>query len=168
MDAVLAYARRRVRSVHDAEEIAAEVFSVAWRRREAIPADPLPWLYGVARNAVLNHNRGRRRQAALLARLRDEPQWPGLCNPDPATVACADRPVLRCIAALDEPEREMLLLVAWEGLTHDRAAAAMDMSRPTFSRRHAQARDRLAALLAESDAAAANVCPTATGGSTDG
>src|SRR5205807_951304 len=47
-----------------ADEIAAETFMVAWRRFEHIPPEPLPWLYGVARNVVLRHRAGLARQAA--------------------------------------------------------------------------------------------------------
>ena len=44
---------RRVASAQGAaDEIAAETFLVAWRKFDALPSDPLPWLYGVARNVV--------------------------------------------------------------------------------------------------------------------
>ncbi len=51
---VLAYALRRTRTVADAEDAAAETFVVAWRKRASIPADPLPWLYGIARRVLAN------------------------------------------------------------------------------------------------------------------
>ncbi len=47
-----AYAERRV-GAEAADEVTAETFLVAWRRLDAIPSEPLPWLYGVARNVVL-------------------------------------------------------------------------------------------------------------------
>jgi DNA-directed RNA polymerase specialized sigma24 family protein len=31
---------------------AAQTFAVAWRRLDALPADPLPWLLGVARRVI--------------------------------------------------------------------------------------------------------------------
>ena len=50
----------------DADDVVAEVFTIAWRRFDDIPADAaIPWLYGVARNVVRNHRRGERRRAAL-------------------------------------------------------------------------------------------------------
>jgi RNA polymerase sigma-70 factor (ECF subfamily) len=50
--AVLAYARRR--GSRDADAIAAEVMTIAWRRLADVPRDdPRPWLYATARNLVL-------------------------------------------------------------------------------------------------------------------
>jgi DNA-directed RNA polymerase specialized sigma24 family protein len=49
-----AYGARRV-GRDAADEIAAEVFTVAWHRFDELAAEPLPWLYGVARNVVLRH-----------------------------------------------------------------------------------------------------------------
>lgn len=44
--AVERYVLRRVQA-EDVGDVLAEVFLTAWRRYEQIPADPLPWLYGV-------------------------------------------------------------------------------------------------------------------------
>jgi RNA polymerase sigma-70 factor (ECF subfamily) len=35
-----------------APDVVAETFLVAWRRLDDVPADPLPWLYGVARRVL--------------------------------------------------------------------------------------------------------------------
>src|SRR5262245_15713222 len=52
LGAVGAYARRR--GSNDADAIAAEVMTIAWRRLADVPADdPRPWLYATARNLVL-------------------------------------------------------------------------------------------------------------------
>src|SRR4029453_11148695 len=51
LGAVTAYARRR--GSRDPDGIAAEAMTIAWRRLADVPAeDPLPWLYGTARNLV--------------------------------------------------------------------------------------------------------------------
>jgi RNA polymerase sigma-70 factor (ECF subfamily) len=70
--AIYAYASRRV-GAEAADEITAETFLVAWRRFDVVPSDPLPWLYGVARNMVARGAAasGRERQArAALERER--------------------------------------------------------------------------------------------------
>jgi DNA-directed RNA polymerase specialized sigma24 family protein len=36
-------------------------FAIAWRRLDALPADPLPWLLGVARHVIQNEARSARR-----------------------------------------------------------------------------------------------------------
>lgn len=51
-------ARRLDGQAHEVEEVVAEVFSIAWRRRAELPDAPLPWLYGVARNCLANTVRG--------------------------------------------------------------------------------------------------------------
>ena len=70
---VLAYAMRRTRTLADAEDVAAETFTIAWRKFDAIPAaEPLPWLYAVARRVLANHRRGHGRRDRLAALLRVE------------------------------------------------------------------------------------------------
>jgi DNA-directed RNA polymerase specialized sigma24 family protein len=72
--AIHAYASRRA-GREAADEIAAETFLVAWRRFDALPAEPLPWLYGVARNVVLRHHADRGRQRQTRAALEGERRW---------------------------------------------------------------------------------------------
>ncbi len=60
--AVLAYARRRT-TQEAADDAVAEVFLIAWRRVDDVPAEPLPWLLGVARRVLANQRRGERRGA---------------------------------------------------------------------------------------------------------
>src|SRR5437764_9075149 len=51
LGAVTAYARRR--GSRDAEAVAAEVMTIAWRRLADVPSDdPRPWLYATARNLL--------------------------------------------------------------------------------------------------------------------
>src|SRR3954454_5665094 len=58
LGAVTAYARRR--GSNDADALAAEAMTIAWRRLAAIPTDdPLPWLYATARNLLLAEQRKR-------------------------------------------------------------------------------------------------------------
>ncbi|WP_294003145.1 sigma factor [Streptomyces sp.] len=40
------------------DDIVGETFLAAWRRRSELPEDPRPWLFGTARNAMLNAHRG--------------------------------------------------------------------------------------------------------------
>jgi RNA polymerase sigma-70 factor, ECF subfamily len=139
--AVLGYARRRI-GPEAAEDVLAETFLVAWRRRHDVPADALPWLYAVAANVLRNRARSERRQAALSARLAAEP----------AFVVDDGAPDPRLRAALEtlKPiDREALLLTAWEGLSADRAARAAGCSRATFHVRLHRARKRLAQALEE-------------------
>src|SRR5450759_5204461 len=69
--AVHRYALRRS-DRETADEITAQVFMVAWRRRSALPDDALPWLYGVARRALADQRRGAARRRRLGERLHSE------------------------------------------------------------------------------------------------
>src|SRR5437764_345800 len=68
---IYAYAARRI-GRDAADEVAAETFLVAWRRFEAMPSEPLPWLYGVARNIVLREHAARTRRDAAQHALQAE------------------------------------------------------------------------------------------------
>src|SRR4051812_15250435 len=68
--AVPGYARRRP-APDTAEEVAAAAFLVCGRRPDAAPADPRPWLFGVARRCLANRRRGAQRRQALEARVAE-------------------------------------------------------------------------------------------------
>jgi RNA polymerase sigma-70 factor (ECF subfamily) len=140
-----------VRFVHrrsdaaSAEEIVADTFAIAWRRLDDVPADPLPWLYVVARNLLYAERRaaGRARETAEgAARVASTSR-------DPADALAERDSALRAFASLSEPDREVLRLLAWEGLSHRDAARVLRTSRVAFSMRASRARRRLAAALAD-------------------
>ncbi len=56
-----------------AEDVVGEAFLVAWRRFENLPRDEeaaRAWLFGVARNVILNNRRGAERREALWSPAR--------------------------------------------------------------------------------------------------
>jgi len=122
-----------------ADDVVAETFLVAWRRLDDVPTDdPLPWLLGVARNVARNERRSTRRRDALVLRL-----------PAPRPAPPPDEPaetglVRAALAALDEADRELLLLVAWDGLTPGRAAQVLGCSAGAARVRLHRARRRFA------------------------
>src|SRR5437763_16420190 len=66
LGAITAYARRR--GSRDADGIAAEAMSIAWRRLADVPRDdPLPWLYATARNLLLAERRAANRTATAVS-----------------------------------------------------------------------------------------------------
>lgn len=146
--AVATYARRRS-DVQTADEVVGDVFMVAWRRLEDVPDDPLPWLLGVARRALANRRRTVARDRALQARL-------GSVLPDAVTAFPADTDVdaavLGALGRLGERDREVLLLVAWEGLTPAQGAAVIGVRPNTFSTRLSRARRRFQRALAAEQA----------------
>ncbi len=146
---VLAYALRRLGERGAAEDVAAQTFAVAWRRLDALPADPLPWLLGVARHVIQNEARSARRRSRLLARITG--QHRALAAPaDPADSVPERSAILAAFGHLSEGDREVLRLGAWEGLDARRAAAALDCTRGAYALRLHRARRRLAKELAAS------------------
>lgn len=148
-DAVLAYGRRRTDDLQSAQDVLAETFLVAWRRRDAVPDDALPWLYAVAGHVLRNQRRSERCQLAVGDRLIREREWEVVAVDEPAADDEGDRDVLRALAALRPIDREALLLVAWEELDPTRAARAAGCSRATFHVRLHRARKRFVQALAE-------------------
>ena len=140
--AVHAYALRRVDRA-TADEVVAETFVVAWRQLDRIPPEPLPWLYGVARRVIANQMRGANRRAALLGRLSSQPVIADLEMPMSET--------LQQLQRLGARDREVLLLVAWEGLSQAQAAEVLGCSNVAVRVRLHRARSRLRDLLDQTD-----------------
>lgn len=143
---VLAYALRRSASQGDAEDAAAETFTICWRRLADVPDEPLPWLYGVARRVIANQRRGGLRRAALWLRLRR--------RAEPATderYGEADSLAMAALARLRDGDQELLRLVAWEGLSHAQIASVLGISVNAVAIRLHRARKRFADVLAATD-----------------
>ncbi|MEO5917978.1 MAG: sigma factor, partial [Candidatus Limnocylindrales bacterium] len=107
---ILAYAMRRTAQLADAEDAAAETFTIAWRRLNDMPSDALPWLYGVARRVLANQRRGGLRRLNLMSRLGDDLPTPQHLGTD------QDAPGIVALARLRPGDQEVLRLVAWEDL----------------------------------------------------
>ncbi|HTA15327.1 MAG TPA: sigma-70 family RNA polymerase sigma factor [Solirubrobacteraceae bacterium] len=140
--AIHAYALRR--SDRDsADEVTARVFLVAWRRRASIPADALPWLYGVARKVLSEERRGASRRGALSRRLGGTPAGAAEQLPE-----IADTALTAALAQLSSLDREALLLRYWEELSPEQVALALGCSKATLAVRLHRARARLRRALA--------------------
>jgi RNA polymerase sigma-70 factor (ECF subfamily) len=119
--AVHAHAARRVGA--RADEVCAEVFLIAWRRLGELPRDELPWLLASSRNVIGTAWRGDARRARLQDRLDTEPSPGGAGDGEGA-----DPQLFAALGRLEERDRELLLLVYWEGLTPSRAAKALGLA----------------------------------------
>ncbi|HVF74055.1 MAG TPA: sigma-70 family RNA polymerase sigma factor [Acidimicrobiales bacterium] len=136
------YARHRGLTGADADDLVAEVLTIAWRRLDHVPLDdPLPWLFVVARNVWRNGLRSGRRRLALLQRLA----------PPPAAAPPPEPPgrVRAALETLGDDDQELLRLVAWDDLTPTQIAAVLGCSPGAARVRIHRARTRLAAALGE-------------------
>ncbi|WP_328914529.1 MULTISPECIES: RNA polymerase sigma factor [unclassified Streptomyces] len=140
-------ARRLDSRADEVEEVVAEVFTVAWRRRSDLPSSPLPWLYGVARKCLANTVRGQGRRRRLLDRLRGDTAGHGrriAAGPD------AEPPgswVHDALARLSPADREVLRLTAWEDLTVEEVAVVLGCGSGAAAMRLHRARGRLRAEI---------------------
>jgi RNA polymerase sigma-70 factor (ECF subfamily) len=135
-----------------ADDLAAETFLAAFRRRHAF--DPRvgavrPWLYGIATNLIAGHHRAESRRYGALARLGvgvpghdDEEQIA-----ERLTAWQARRVLARALARLPGGERDVLLLTAIGGLSYAEVAFALSVPEGTVASRLNRARRRLAAAL---------------------
>jgi RNA polymerase sigma factor (sigma-70 family) len=133
----------------EAAEALARTFEVAWRRLGAVPENAaLPWLIGVARHVLSEVRRSASCQGALVARLCATAVGPP-SGGDPADEV-ADRELLvGALGSLSPGHQEALLLVAWDGLSEQEAAASLGISRGAFALRLYRARARLEQALGE-------------------
>ena len=130
-----------------AEDLLGEVFVAAVEARLRVrpheSGSALPWLYGIARNVV----------RAYLRRREPVPGWPADDHCDWAAVdarvdAVGRRAELRAaMVALTDDEREVLLLVAWDGLSPAEAARALGITPEASRARLRRARVRAQKVL---------------------
>jgi RNA polymerase sigma factor (sigma-70 family) len=137
-----------------ADELTAEAFALAFEKRGSF--DPAlgsarPWLFGIATRLVWRHRRREERELRAFAR----------SGVDPATDAADDRiaeradareagPALAAaLAALSAQDRDVLLLHAWQGLSHAEIALALGIAQGTVKSRLHRARRRARETLAD-------------------
>lgn len=156
-DSVSRYCHRRLHP-DDANETAAEVFVVAWKKIDQVPEgdEALPWLYGVARNEVSRARRSAARRSALRTKLAGQARHP---DPGPEVLVVRNAEQERLVAALkalNRRDQEVLRLRAYEHLTLAEIATVLGCSEAAAKQRSARAIKRLrraADLPAPQDAA---------------
>lgn len=135
---ILGYLLRRG-ARDDAQDLLAETFLVAWRRRDDLPSagQQRAWLYGTARRLLLAHQRTRTHHESAI----------DCAQPELAVAASlgVEQVVRGVLAELPEADRDLLTLTAWEHLTVAEAGQVLGIQ-PTAARvRLHRLRRRLAA-----------------------
>ena len=145
-DAVYAYVVGLLRDRDGAEEVTAQVFERAYRRRGQLDrrrGDARSWLFGIARNAALDELRRLRRHATPtepgdLARMAG-----GEEREDDAT-----RIALRqAVATLSTRDRELVALKFYAGLTNREIAAVIGEGESSVGTRLGRAITKLRGAL---------------------
>ncbi|MQA72871.1 MAG: sigma-70 family RNA polymerase sigma factor [Solirubrobacterales bacterium] len=143
-DDVYAYVAGLLRDRSAAEDVTAQAFERAYRRRASFNprrGTHRAWLFGIARNAALDELRRRRRQTELA----DDPEDEGAAEAlDDAAEAALRRSVVRhAIAGLDPRERELIALKYFAGLSNAEIAAVLQTSQSNAGTRLHRAIEKL-------------------------
>ncbi len=142
---VYGYARRHG-DAHLAESVLQDTYEAAWRHLDRLPDEPIGWLITTAKRALIDHHRRVSRHDRIAAEVAAVAHLAA----DGSDVAggVVDRHALvRALQQLAEDDREALLLIGWDGLSHAEAAHVTGLSRVGFTTRLNRARHRLTALL---------------------
>lgn len=139
-----------------AEDLAAETFATAFRRRASFEPGRGPlrsWLYGIATNLVRNHWRAEEHLLALDTGLLPETEMAdGSDAAERRVIAALIAPRLAAaLRQLTRDQRDVLLLHAWAGLSHEEIAAALDIAPGTARSRLSRARASLRQQLGDFD-----------------
>ncbi|MDH3731612.1 MAG: sigma-70 family RNA polymerase sigma factor [Acidimicrobiia bacterium] len=147
-DAIRRYCRRRLDGPA-AEDAAADIFVVAWRRIAEVPAgdSALLWLYGVARNVVARSRRSANRRGRLNAKVLS---LGAAAQEPPETVvlrSSEEEELLAGLAKLRPDDQEILRLKTWEELSHAEISSVLGISVSAVDARASRALKRLSRIV---------------------
>jgi RNA polymerase sigma-70 factor (ECF subfamily) len=145
---LLAYFERRIRSREDAADLLGETTLQAWRRstrsRSASRKRQRMWTFTIAANVLANQRRSRRRQLHLADRLRTH-----LATADPTPDIAEATAIRDAVLRLHDAQRELVMLIHWDGFTVLEAAEILEVNPSTACSRYAAARETLRQALSE-------------------
>ena len=140
-DAVYGFAWRMTGSPTMAEDIAQDCFLqlLKWPERYDASRGPVrTWLLGVARNLILKQWRKEERWTTLDVDMAAEPTSDD-CR--------SDMTVAQAVQSLAPLQREVVILIEYQGLTLEEAARAVDAEVGTVKARLHRARNNLRRML---------------------
>jgi RNA polymerase sigma-70 factor (ECF subfamily) len=136
---IRAYLARRV-VYSDVEDLAADVFAVAWKKRASVTrGEELPWLYRIASYIVANYRRKERHRLDVLWLFHEPDTAPA------ADVLLESDPDLAAVwGTLNKGQQELLALVIVDGVAVRDAATILNISPNAASIRLHRAKKQLA------------------------
>jgi len=125
-----------------AEDVTAETFLAAFRQRSRFDlsaGSARPWLYGIAVRQISRYRRAEARRLRLLRSAasvgRPDEEDFGDRSAERVTAARLGPRLAAVLAGLPRQDRELLLLIAWAGLSYAEAAAAMELTESAIKAR---------------------------------
>jgi RNA polymerase sigma factor (sigma-70 family) len=135
-----------------AADVAAQAFLEAFRQRRRYDqerASVRTWLYGIATKVIGRHQRAESRALRALARLSPDRDAGEHADQVGSRVSAEGLrgELAQAIAALPRGQRDVLLLVALAGLSHEEVASALGITYGTVGSRLSRARATLRKAL---------------------
>jgi RNA polymerase sigma-70 factor (ECF subfamily) len=137
-----------------ADDLAAETFAVAFRRRASFDpslGEVRGWLFGIATNLLRAHWREEQHLLALEARIVSEPGRPPSESDDEVLARWVAPRLARALGLLSQNQRDVLLLHAWPELSGEEIASALGVPAGTIRSRLSRARAELRHHLGDFD-----------------
>lgn len=157
--ALLGYFARRIIPREEAADCVAEVLLILWEKRTKLPEgndERRAWTFGIARNVLRTATRRSVRHYTIAEALRQELMLTGRSEPSSAGEASG---LQAALLELSNSDRELVLLIAWEGFSLADAAALLGIRADAARARYSRARRRLSSQL-EAQAAAKYAGPS--------
>jgi RNA polymerase sigma-70 factor (ECF subfamily) len=143
---VYGLALRRLRDRQRAEDAVQETFTAVWRSASSYKPErgpAAPWLYAIARNAIVDR---------LRARIEPVAEAPDVASTEPGPADRAEASyvswrVHRALEVLPDKEREVVELAYWSGMSQSEVAEYLHIPLGTVKTRTRSALARLADVL---------------------
>ena len=147
---IRSYCLRRL-PVEAANDAAAEIFIVAWRKLNKVPEGRAArlWLFGVAKNVVAHQHRSRSQAKRLRSKLEQTADRSvDAAAPESVVVQRSqDRAVVEALGRMKPDDRELIRLKMWEELSHAEIGEVFGISAHAVDMRIQRAGKKLARLL---------------------
>jgi RNA polymerase sigma-70 factor (ECF subfamily) len=143
---VFGLALRRLGDRMNAEDAVQETFAAIWRSARTYKPDRgagAPWLYAVARNAIVDRGRSRAEPPGEVPELPSDEPTPA----ERAEASYTSWRVHRALESLGEKEREVIELAYYGGLSQSEVADYLNIPLGTVKTRTRSGLGRLADLL---------------------
>ena len=142
LPAVSKFLVRRV-ARDEVDDLASEIFEIAWRKRSSFTqGSELAWLYRIGGFVIANHRRKETKRGAWLPLLDTDASAPSA-----ESLGIANVSIAQAWAALKPAERNILALSAFDGLSVNELAVALEITPNTASQRLGRARKNFAEKL---------------------
>jgi RNA polymerase sigma factor (sigma-70 family) len=139
-----------------ADDLLAETFLAAFHGRDRYDLrrrDARPWLYGIATNLAGRHRRTDLREYRLRQAIGPEPAQ--LCHAEQVatdvTAQALRTLLIGALLELSDGDRDVLLLIAWEQLSYEEVAAALEIPVGTVRSRLHRARRQVRTTLGQTN-----------------